>query len=90
MTSMYRVILSEQASDFLTKLTGKHRQQMASALDVLAQTPDRGKPLKGELKGYWSFRVGIYRILYSLRKHEVLVQVLRIQHRKEVYEKFRR
>ena len=89
MTIMYRVILSKQASEFFDGLTGKYRTQMENAINLLAKEPSQGKPLKGELKGYWSFRVGIYRILYVIRAKEILVQILRIQHRKEVYEKFK-
>ena len=63
--------------------------QLSNGLNQLAQDPRQGKPLKGELKGYWSFRVGVYRILYLIRDNEIEVHVLRIQHRKEVYERFR-
>lgn len=75
---------------FYESLQGKHKTQVGNGLDRLSRDPFMGKPLKGELKGYCSYRVGVYRILYSIRHHEVLVEVLRIQHRKEVYEKFRR
>lgn len=85
---MWTVILSPQARRFYGRLTGKHQVQMAHAFDQLRDDPHTGKPLKGDLKGYWSYRVGAYRILYAIRHHEVLVEVLRIQHRKEVYERF--
>lgn len=63
---------------------------MENAFGVLIEDPHQGKMLKGELKGYWSFRVGTYRIIYTIHHQEVVIEVLRIQHRKEVYEKFRR
>lgn len=86
---MWTLILSVQAQQFYQSLTGKHRQQMAHAFDRLQGDPHEGKPLKGELKGYWSYRVAIYRILYTIRHQQIQVEVLRIQHRKEVYERFR-
>ena len=86
---MWTVKLSRQAADFYESLTGKHKIQVSNGLDQIARDPRQGKPLKGELKGYWSYRVGIYRILYVIRDREVIVEVLRIQHRKEVYERFR-
>ena len=79
-----------QAQNFYDSLTGKFKEQMANAFDRLAKVPLEGKLLKGDLKGYWSYRVGIHRIIYTIRHHEVIIEVLRIQHRKEVYEKFRR
>ena len=87
---MWTVKLSRQASAFLKGLGGKHRTQLEHGLEELSKDPHTGKALKGELKGYWSFRVGVYRIIYSIRHKEVVVEVLRIHHRREAYEKTRR
>lgn len=87
---MWTLKLSKQATDFVESTTGKHRAQLENALSLLANDPNQGKALKGDLKGYWSFRVGIYRIIYVIRRKEIIVEVLRIHHRKEVYERLRR
>ncbi len=87
---MWTLKLSPQASRFYESLTGKHKLQVAHAFDRLGTDPHIGKLLKGDLKGYWSYRVGIYRIIYIIRNAEVVIEILRIQHRKEVYEKLRR
>lgn len=87
---MWTLKLSRQAARFFESMTGKAKQQMAHAFDLLQKDPFSGKMLRGDLKGYWSFRVGMYRILYVVRQHEIVVEVLRIHHRKEVYERFRR
>jgi mRNA interferase RelE/StbE len=44
-----------------------------------------GKPLTGSLKGYWRYRVGDYRIICELRDEELLILVIEIAHRREVY-----
>ena len=87
---MWTLRLSGQVEEFLGSLSAKHHRQMENALNFLSQDPRQGKPLKGDLRGYWSFRVGIYRIIYSIHDQEIFVDVLRIHHRKEVYEKLRR
>ncbi|MBI2343104.1 MAG: type II toxin-antitoxin system RelE/ParE family toxin [Deltaproteobacteria bacterium] len=87
---MWTLRLSEQAQRFYSSLSGKHQIQMAHGLDRLVENPHLGKSLRGELRGYWSYRVGVYRIIYVIRRQEIIVEVLRIHHRKEVYEKFRR
>jgi mRNA-degrading endonuclease RelE of RelBE toxin-antitoxin system len=52
----------------------------------LAADPYRvGKPLRFELENYWSARRGQYRVIYSIHDHEVLVRVVRISHRADVY-----
>ena len=87
---MWTVKLSKQAQSFYDSLTGKHKIQLGNGIDKLSQDPHYGKPLKGELKGYWSYRVGVCRIIYTIQQQQIVVEILRIQHRKEVYEKFRR
>lgn len=46
-----------------------------------------GKPLLGELKGYWRLRVGDYRVIYKIREDivEVLVIKVGIRRDEEVY-----
>ena len=52
----------------------------------LAADPYRvGKPLRFDLEGYWSARRGQYRVIYSIHDNEVLVRVVRISHRADVY-----
>ena len=52
----------------------------------LAEEPYRvGKPLRLELEGYWSARRGQYRVIYSIHDDQVLVRVVRISHRADVY-----
>lgn len=87
---MWTLKISSQAAKFYATLHGKDQQRIAAAFNGLRNDPQSGKPLKGELKGFWSYRVGAYRIIYKLEKEEIAVYVLRIQHRKEVYERFRR
>ena len=44
-----------------------------------------GTRLKGELSGLRRIRDGDYRIIYELRKTELVVLVLRVAHRREAY-----
>ncbi len=44
-----------------------------------------GKPWRLQLEGYWSARRGQYRVIYSIHDDRVLVRVLRISHRADVY-----
>jgi mRNA interferase RelE/StbE len=53
---------------------------------LIAQPRRVGKPLRGELAGIWSARRGTYRILYRLRENPREVIVLRIEHRRDVYQ----
>lgn len=44
-----------------------------------------GKGLKADLAGLWRYRVGDYRILCQVRDRELLVLVVAVGHRKDVY-----
>jgi mRNA interferase RelE/StbE len=52
----------------------------------LAEDPYHvGNPLRFQLEGYWSARRGQYRVIYSIHDDEVLVRVVRISHRADIY-----
>lgn len=53
---------------------------------ILAADPRVGKPLTGPYKGLWKYRLGDYRIIYSIEQARLVVFVLRIRHRKDVYD----
>jgi mRNA interferase RelE/StbE len=44
-----------------------------------------GKPLSRQLSGYWSARRGAYRVVYAVDDDAMLVLVVRIEHRADVY-----
>ena len=44
-----------------------------------------GERLKGTLSEFWKYRVGDYRLICSLENDRLVVLVLRIAHRREVY-----
>lgn len=60
-------------------------QRVARALDDLERDPFQGKPLKGDLRGRYSYRVGSYRIIYLIQHHQLLVLIIDIGHRRDIY-----
>ena len=53
-------------------------------VDILKTNPYAGKPLRGEMRGVYSLRIGDYRILYNIKGNEV--SLLLVGHRKRIYE----
>lgn len=52
----------------------------------LARNPRRvGKPLQRELEGMWGARRGPYRIIYEIVDDRLLVTVIHIDHRADIY-----
>ena len=87
---MWTIKLSKQAASFIKDYGGKQARLFEAAFEQLSTDPYSGKSLVGELKGYWSYRIGQFRIIYSIRKTEIIIEALRVQHRREVYEKLKR
>jgi mRNA interferase RelE/StbE len=87
----YRVELTPAAARALRKLTAEVRRRIARKIDALATQPrpaDATK-LEGE-EGLYRVRVGDYRIIYSVHDDVLLVLVVRIGHRSEIYKVMRR
>ena len=87
----WNVELIDTAKRQLAKLDRKWQAAILDYLeDEIAPLDDpriRGKPLAGVRKGLWRCRVGDYRILCELRDNELIVLVVTIGHRREVYRK---
>lgn len=45
-----------------------------------------GKPLKGDLKGLWRYRVADYRLICSIQDQRLVVLVLKVGHRRDIYD----
>ena len=79
----------ERALKELKKLGRPAQREILKYLDERIATeedPRRfGKALRGELAGLWRYRVGDYRMICSLKEGQMLVLVLRVGHRRDVY-----
>ena len=83
---MHEVILKKPAKKFLRKLDNSEQKRIINKLKELKQNPRLGKPLIGKLSGLWSLRIGKYRALYQIVENELIIFILNIGHRKNIYE----
>ncbi|MFA7115275.1 MAG: type II toxin-antitoxin system RelE/ParE family toxin [Candidatus Omnitrophota bacterium] len=84
---MYSVVYTKEAKTAIDKLSLKKKRQIKVAVERISQDPQVGKALTHELKGLFSYRSGDYRIIYNIRHSEILVIILTVGHRKDVYSK---
>jgi mRNA interferase RelE/StbE len=86
----WKVRFSKRAEKQFDKLDSQIRAQILLYFEsrVVAEPDPRrlGKALSGELRGYWRYRIGDYRAICELRDHELVILVLVIGHRKEIYD----
>jgi mRNA interferase RelE/StbE len=83
----YQIELTTLALEMITAIQDKREQKgIIERLQKLKVEPlQQGKPLTGDLKGYYSIRVVAqrYRIVYFIKTEQVLVVVVGIGRRKE-------
>lgn len=66
---MYSVVLSAEAEQIYLSANQALAKKMARCLEQLEQTPrihPNIKPLKGDLAGYYRYRMGDYRVIYLI------------------------
>ena len=84
----YKVEFSNQAERVLVRIAQREPvlfRRLENALDDLGRDPFQGKALVGHLKGRYSYRVGTYRIIYWVEKQKLLILVIDIGHRRDIY-----
>ena len=77
--------IKRSAAKALAALPMADRLRMVAAIDRLCETPTAGSALKGEFEGLRRLRVGRYRVVYEWQQQQLVVLVVRIGHRKDVY-----
>jgi len=60
--------------------TGQQRIIKTIRKKLTIKPKEFGKPLTGDLKGYWKLRIGEYRVIYEIEEEKVLVYVTWIIH----------
>jgi len=83
---MFEIKFKKRALKFFNKINKLDQEIISKKIEKLKINSELGKPLTGTLSGLWSLRVGKYHILYEIRKNELLIYVLDIGHRKNVYD----
>ncbi len=82
---MFDVFLKPKAQKQFDALPVRDREKVFNALEGLREDPFAGKKLQGELYGLYSLRVWPYRIIYTIEKRMIIVTVVAIGQRKDVY-----
>lgn len=77
--------IKPKARKNLDKIPQNYRARIIAVLDEIVRDPFSGKKLSGNRKGQYCVRVWPYRIVYIIKKMELIVFVIDIDHRQGVY-----
>ena len=85
--NVYVLKFKKSALRELADLEKKLRERILSVIETLSSdpTPPQAIKLKGNLP-LWRIRVGSYRVLYEIKDDVFMVYVIKVAHRKEVYQ----
>jgi mRNA interferase RelE/StbE len=82
----FRIELTKSAARALKTIPKTDQKRIAKRIESLAKAPP--EPVKTKMKGdnpFHRVRVGDYRIIYEIQNEILLILILKIGHRKEVY-----
>ena len=86
----YKVEYTERAIKNLRKLDKYTRNLIVAWIDknlVDCENPRiHGKALVQNKSGQWRYRIGDYRLICEIKENEIVILVLEIGHRREVYD----
>ena len=83
---MYSIRVKRSAAKQLEKLPPKAAERIVKAIDALAEDPrpDGVKKLRGT-DDHYRIRIADYRVIYSIEDQHLIVEVVKVAHRKDVY-----
>ena len=83
---MYKIIIKKPAKKFIDKLSIHEKKRLVAAIERLPNNGDI-KRLQG-YSGYYRLRVGNYRIIFTVDNGELIVYVIDIGNRGQIYNKY--
>ena len=84
---MYLIIISPKARKRIKEMSRRHQEIIGEIVKELQEDPlSMGKPLTRNLTGRFSYRIGVYRIIFKINLEDKIVNILTAGHRATVYD----
>jgi mRNA interferase RelE/StbE len=81
----YKILFTRQSEKDLSNLPKSDFRKVEIAIAKLADNPRPPKSKKLTARDSWRIRIGNYRVIYLIEDDNLIVIVIEIGHRKEVY-----
>ncbi|HWL88900.1 MAG TPA: type II toxin-antitoxin system RelE/ParE family toxin [Polyangiaceae bacterium] len=85
----YSIDFTPSAAKELAKLPKAERRRIATKIDALANEPRPPGVEKLAGEDAWRVRVGDYRIVYEVQDRVLVILVLAVGHRREIYKRLK-
>lgn len=83
-----RVLYSDFSLKQLKKMGKSEAKRIINYMKEMERLDNlrvRGKALVENLKGFWRYRVGDWRVICDIVDEEIIIHVIEVGHRREVY-----
>jgi mRNA interferase RelE/StbE len=82
----YAILFQPDARRELASLQRVYQRRVVATIESLTNNPrPHGCAKMSGFQDIWRIRVGAFRIIYRIRDRQLVVEVIRIGHRREVY-----
>ena len=81
----FEIQATQSAAKALDRLPKEVRERVLDALVVLESQPRPPGSKKLVNRSAWRIRVGDYRVLYEIREEKLVILIVEIGHRREIY-----
>ena len=83
---MYKVIINKQILKSLDKIPVIYLPNVKKSINDLSKNPRPSGSVKLTCsENHYRIRVGVYRVIYSIKDNILVVEVIKIDHRRDVY-----
>ena len=83
---IYQLVFDDKVIKDLKKIDQAWQRKILDAIKTnLAANPFSGKKLVGDLSPYYCLLVSDFRVIYEVIEQRVIINVIKIHHRKDVY-----
>ncbi|RKX90390.1 MAG: type II toxin-antitoxin system RelE/ParE family toxin [Spirochaetes bacterium] len=77
--------MRHSAQKILSKINRQEQERIIAAINSLTNTPRPSGCKKLSGRPAWRIRIGFYRVIYEIQDNKLIVTVVHIGHRREVY-----
>jgi mRNA interferase RelE/StbE len=81
----YKVFIESSAQKDLSKIPQQYQNRIIKAIRALSQNPHPAGSKKLSGRDAWRIRVGNYRIIYEIHDDRLIILIVVIGHRKDIY-----
>jgi mRNA interferase RelE/StbE len=83
----YKLRIERAAQKGLSKISHREQDRIIAAIQNLSDNPRPSNAKKLTARDAWRMRVGKYRVIYEIYADTLVVLVIHIGHRKDIYRK---